>query len=210
MRYAPGHKEKTRARILEAAGRMFRRLGYHATGVDRVMEEAGLTAGGFYAHFDSKQALLAKVIGSVGSRVKDDRGARLAGLSGVAWLDAFLTGYLSMGHRDAIEGGCPVVALVSEVARAGEPVKVRFEAIVQDLKEALTAHAREDSPDVSEPQVLAVLALCVGGLGLARSIQDQGLAERMLESCRDQALKLLGTPEKSSQTACRQSEREGA
>ncbi len=54
-RYAFDHKEKTRARILEAAGKVFRRQGYHATGVDKVMEEAGLTAGGFYAHFDSKQ-----------------------------------------------------------------------------------------------------------------------------------------------------------
>ncbi len=62
MRYAPDHKAKTRGKILAAAGRVFRRLGYHAAGVDRVMEEAGLTSGGFYAHFESKEALLAEAI----------------------------------------------------------------------------------------------------------------------------------------------------
>ncbi|MGD0042295.1 MAG: helix-turn-helix domain-containing protein, partial [Isosphaeraceae bacterium] len=57
MRYAAGHREQTRAKILRAACRVFRRQGYHAAGVDKVMEEAGLTAGGFYAHFASKEAL---------------------------------------------------------------------------------------------------------------------------------------------------------
>lgn len=62
MRYPAGHKERTRARIVRAAARVFRREGYHAAGLDKVMEEAGLTAGGFYAHFGSKEALLAEVL----------------------------------------------------------------------------------------------------------------------------------------------------
>ena len=62
MRYTAGHREQTRAKILRAAGKVFRRQGYHAAGVDKVMEEAGLTAGGFYAHFDSKEALLAELL----------------------------------------------------------------------------------------------------------------------------------------------------
>ena len=62
MRYPAGHKEQTRAKILQAAGKVFRREGYHAAGVDKVMEEAGLTAGGFYAHFASKEALLAETL----------------------------------------------------------------------------------------------------------------------------------------------------
>lgn len=62
MRYAAGHKARTRAKIVKAAGKVFRREGYHRAGVDKVMEEAGLTAGGFYAHFESKEALLAATL----------------------------------------------------------------------------------------------------------------------------------------------------
>ena len=96
MRYAPDHKEKTRAKILEAAGRVFRRHGYHASGVDRVMEEAGLTAGGFYAHFDSKQALLAEALAHAGEEIGRRREAGLEDLSGREWIEAFLARYLGM------------------------------------------------------------------------------------------------------------------
>ncbi len=84
MRYAPDHKEKTRARIIEAAGKVFRRQGYHATGVDKVMEEAGLTAGGFYAHFDSKQALLVEALAHAGAEMGRRREAGLEELSGAS------------------------------------------------------------------------------------------------------------------------------
>ena len=76
MRYAADQKAKTRARIVAAAGRVFRREGYHAAGVDKVMAEAGLTAGGFYAHFDSKQALLAEALEHAAAEI-DERSARL-------------------------------------------------------------------------------------------------------------------------------------
>ena len=85
MRYAPDHKEKTRARILEAAGKVFRRQGYHSAGVDKVMEEAGLTAGGFYAHFDSKQALLAEAVTIAASEATRKIEAGLEELSGCEW-----------------------------------------------------------------------------------------------------------------------------
>ena len=75
MRYAADQKEKTRSRIVRAAGKVFRRQGYHAAGVDKVMAEAGLTAGGFYAHFDSKQALLAEAIEDAAVEVGERSGA---------------------------------------------------------------------------------------------------------------------------------------
>ena len=84
MRYAPGQKEKTRARILEAAGKVFRRRGYHAAGVDEVMEEAGLTAGGFYAHFASKQALLAEALVQAAVETGRRRDAGLEDLPGAS------------------------------------------------------------------------------------------------------------------------------
>jgi TetR/AcrR family transcriptional repressor of nem operon len=182
MRYAGGHKERTRARILQAAGKVFRREGYHASGVDKVMEEAGLTAGGFYAHFESKEALLAEMLAPAVAGV--ELGRDLEGVEGPAMVEAFVEGYLRKAHLNNAEGGCPLPALVSEVARAGEPVKASFEAIVLGLAARLQGQAGED---LAEDRALAIIALCVGGLGLARSVQDEALADRILAACRDLA-----------------------
>lgn len=183
MRYPAGHREQTRAKILRAACRVFRRQGYHAAGVDKVMEEAGLTAGGFYAHFASKEALLAETLApAAASALRDEP---IEHLTGRAWAEAFVERYLSPAHLVKTEDGCPLPPLVSEVARAGGPVKASFEAIVRGLATRLQNQA---GGDVSEDRALAVLALCVGGLGVARSVQDGALAERILAACRDLAL----------------------
>jgi TetR/AcrR family transcriptional repressor of nem operon len=182
MRYAAGHREQTRAKILRAAGKVFRRQGYHAAGVDKVMEEAGLTAGGFYAHFASKEALLAEVLAPAAAGALHDE--PIEHLTGRAWADAFVDRYLSQAHLIKTEDGCPLPPLVSEVARADGSVKASFEAIVRGLATRLCEHA---GGDVSEDRALAVLALCVGGLGVARSVQDEALAERILAACRDLA-----------------------
>ena len=196
MRYAAGQKEKTRARILEAAARVFRRQGYHAAGVDQVMQEAGLTAGGFYAHFESKQALLAEALTHAGVEAGRRRDEGLEDLSGREWVEAFLARYLDMSHRGRVEDGCPLVALVSEVSRADAPVKKRFETMVRELEVSLSAHASPCEPGAAEGRAFAAVALCVGGLGLARSVQDEALAERILASCREQARNILcGEPD---------------
>ncbi len=193
MRYPPDHKQRTRVRILDAAARAFRRQGYHAAGVDGVMEEAGLTAGGFYAHFASKQELLAEALTYASKAVEPLREAGLEGLSGRAWIDVFLDRYLSMGHCLKAEDGCPLVAMVSEVARADAPVKKRFESMVVELCDQLEANAygSGQGTGTARERSMAAMALCVGGLGLARAVHDEALAERILASCRTQARALL-------------------
>lgn len=197
MRYASDQKEKTRAKILKAAGKVFRRNGYHAAGLDKVMEEAGLTAGAFYAHFDSKQALLAEALNHAALEVRSLREPVLDGLSGDDWLDSFLSRYLSLSHCRQIEDGCPMPALVSEVSRADESVKQSFETIVRQLMGKLASHARDDGCAVNsasaKERALAALSMCVGGLGLARSVRDESLADQILESCRKQAQEILQT-----------------
>jgi len=103
MRYAAGHREQTRARILRAAGKVFRRQGYHAAGVDKVMEEAGLTAGGFYAHFASKEALLAETLApaAAGALCSEP----IEHLTGRAWAEAFVERYLGPAHLIKTEDG---------------------------------------------------------------------------------------------------------
>jgi len=186
MRYPADHKAKTRARILAAAGRMFRRRGYHASGVDAVMAEAGLKPGGFYAHFDSKESLLAEALHQAAAAM-EARGVPVPdGPPGRSWASAFVAGYLSPAHRDAADDGCPLAALICEVARAGEPVKRSFEATL--LRMASRMSPGSGAPDDRE---LAVLALCLGGLGMARAVSDEGLALRILAACRTLAAAAL-------------------
>ena len=107
MRYTPDHKEKTRARILESAATVFRRQGYHATGVDKVMEEAGLTAGGFYAHFPSKDALLAEALEHYAAKAsgkldrRAGRSSRAANGSARWWIATWRPRIAGVLRRDA-------------------------------------------------------------------------------------------------------------
>jgi TetR/AcrR family transcriptional regulator, transcriptional repressor for nem operon len=197
VRYPRDHKEKTRTKILSAAGKVFRRQGYHAAGVDMVMSEAGLTAGGFYSHFDSKEELLALAISHSGTHIRRRVAAALENLSGRQWLAAFLERYLSTSHCRDIEDGCPLAALASEVARADQSVKASFEAIVCQIERELNAHAKEFEATAGRDRALAALAMCVGGLCLARSVQDQSFAEQILASCRRQAMKTLSGESKA-------------
>jgi TetR/AcrR family transcriptional repressor of nem operon len=196
MRYRPGHKERTRATILEAAGRVFRRRGYQGAGVDEVMREAGLTPGGFYAHFGSKEALLGEAITHAAAELDAQKRKRLEGLTGREWLTSFVDYYLSPAHRDNLERGCPLAALISEVSRSGEPVKQSFEVILRDLADSLTNRGGDG---LGESRSLAMIALCVGGLGLARSVRDDAFADQILAACRELAKEVCPAT-KSSRT----------
>jgi TetR/AcrR family transcriptional repressor of nem operon len=182
MRYPAGHKEQTRARILRAAGKIFRRVGYHAAGVDKVMEGAGLTAGGFYAHFGSKEALLAEALAHAAHQAGVPLEQDLGGVAGRARLDAFVRSYLSRSHLQRADKGCPLPALVCDVARTSRPVKASFEAVVRGLVSRLRGAEGEG---LSEDRALAIVALCVGGLALARSVQHKAFGDRILTACRD-------------------------
>jgi TetR/AcrR family transcriptional repressor of nem operon len=191
MRYGPDQKARTRGKILEAAARLFRRDGYQASGVDKVMAEAGLTPGGFYAHFGSKQALLAASLTQAGAELGARREALLDGLAGREWVEAFLAFYLSDDHRDHLDQGCPLAALISEVSRADGTVKATFEAMVLEIRQAFEANATGGDPGTAEERALAAIALCVGGIGLSRSVQDPALGSKILEACRNQARSIL-------------------
>ncbi len=201
MRYAADQKEKTRSRIVRAAGKVFRREGYHAAGVDKVMAEAGLTAGGFYAHFDSKQALLAEAIEDAAVEVGEGLAQATENLAGRKWIEAFLSRYLNRAHCEGLEGGCPLAALVSEIARAGEPVKERFEAVVRALVSEVASHASGCGSTRADERALAAVAMCLGGLALARSVRGTAYAEQILESCGRAALEIVCPPEKRRRTA---------
>src|SRR5258708_12752498 len=127
MRYPAGHKQSTHERILVAGAALLRRAGVERASVGRVMSRAGLTVGGFYAHFASKRALVGEAMGWVLARKRSDWLRDLEALRGPAFLDAFVRRYLSRHHRDLVEQGCPLPAVLSERPRAGAPAPLALQ-----------------------------------------------------------------------------------
>ena len=176
-RTAPSRKEVTHERIVGAAARATRRTGYDGTGVADIMKAAGLTHGGFYAHFASRDAML--------SEAADRAGAEsVAALTRVAAaappreaLRALIRYYLSKEHVEGVETGCPVAALGSEMRR--QPSKVR-RAATRRIKELIDVVARH-APDQGKPggyeHALVTVATMVGALVLARAVDDPKLSK---------------------------------
>lgn len=186
-RTTPNRKEATHDRIVEAASRAIRRSGYGGTGVADIMKEAGLTHGGFYAHFSSREAMLAEAADRAGA----DSVARLARVASTAppqrALQTMLETYLSKTHAEGVEIGCPVAALGSEMPR--QPPEVR-RAATSRIKEMIDLVARQ-SPDWGQPgaheRALVTVSTMVGALLLARAVDEP----RLSDAIREAALKHL-------------------
>lgn len=187
MRYAPGHKEQSRERILRAAADLFRRRGIAATGVDAVMAAAGLTPGGFYAHFRSKDGLIAAAVTTAGARARERWLAPYAELTGAAWARSFLAHYLSEEHRDDRATGCFVPSLAGEVARTSPAPRRNFEQGLRGFFALVESHAREAGGADPRGRALSAVALCVGGVLLSRVVLDRELSREILEACRASA-----------------------
>ena len=183
-RYGKDHKQATRRRIIEAAGRRFKRDGIDGSGVATLMADAGLTNGAFYAHFDSKEDLVAS---AVADQLREQRETFSA-----QSLEEIVRGYLSVEHRDDTEGGCPSAALLDEIARSSDAVKRAYTdgqlAIIDDA----AARLAPDDPESARAQTLGVFALMVGTLQVSRALADQQLADEVLEQGIQNALALLG------------------
>jgi len=172
-------KEETHERIVEVAARAIRRTGYSGTGVADIMKEAGLTHGGFYAHFDSRDALLAEAGDRAGAE-SVALAARLAAAAppGLA-LQAMMQAYLSPEHIAAIETGCPVSALGSEMPRQAPEVR---RAATIHIKEMIDLFARQ-LPDWGQPraheQAMALVCGLIGTTMVARAVDDPKLSQAL-------------------------------
>jgi TetR/AcrR family transcriptional repressor of nem operon len=174
---APSRKEATHERIVETAARAIRRSGYGGAGVADIMKEAGLTHGGFYAHFESREGMLAEAADRAGA----DTVAFLAGVAAAAppkqELDAMLRAYLSKEHVESAETGCAVAALGSEMPRQAPKVR---RAATHRIKEMIDLVARQ-LPDWGRPgaheRALVTLATALGALILARAVDDPKLSD---------------------------------
>jgi TetR/AcrR family transcriptional regulator, transcriptional repressor for nem operon len=176
-------KQRSREVILESAARRIREKGISGAGVADVMQGAGLTVGGFYAHFASKGALIDETLTRTG---RETRGRLFAGLDAKPVGDraeVVLKRYLSAAHRDEPDQGCPLPAIVGEVAtRAAE----HREALERQL-EAMAAELRAHLPAGAvppRPLALGLIALMYGGLSLARALGPNAASDEMLAACR--------------------------
>jgi TetR/AcrR family transcriptional repressor of nem operon len=180
-------KVATHERIVDVAARAIRRSGYQGTGVADIMKAAGLTHGGFYAHFSSRDALLAEAADRAGGESVQLLQRLGAGASGPQALRSMIEGYLSKDHLESVETGCHIAALGSEMPRQAPEVR---HAATQRLKEMIDLVTRQ-SPDWGQPgaheRALVTIATLVGTLVLARAVDDPKLSDAL----RDAALKHL-------------------
>lgn len=183
-------KEASHERIVGAATRAIRRSGYNGTGVADIMKEAGLTHGAFYAHFASREAMLAEAADSAGAQANAAAAKIMSAVPPDQALRALMETYLSKAHVEAIETGCPISALGSEMPRQSPEVR---RAATLRIKEMIDLVARQ-LPDWGQPcaheHALAMVASMVGTLILARAVDDSALSNALCNA----SLKSLALP----------------
>ena len=188
VRYGKEHKEATRRRIIETAGRRLKRDGIDGSGVATLMADAGLTNGAFYAHFASKEDLVATAIAE---QLHEQRNGFAAYPPGRAGVEQIIRDYLSVQHRDNRDDGCPSAALLDEIGRSSDAVKRAYTdgllGVVDDIATRLAPHA----PASARPTTIRVMALLLGTLQLSRALAEPRLADQILEDSIQSALTLL-------------------
>ena len=188
MRYPKDQKQATRRRILEAAGRRFKQDGIDGAGVAAVMSDAGLTNGAFYAHFTSKEDLVANVLAD---QLRAQRHSFDAQPRDRAGLEAFIRSYLFPQHRDQCADGCPSAALLDEIARRPAATKQVFTdellATADDIAERLGPTDHE----AARTDALTLFGMMIGTLQLARALTDRDLSDQLLARGVETALRLL-------------------
>jgi TetR/AcrR family transcriptional repressor of nem operon len=183
-------KEASHERIVGVAARAIRRSGYNGTGVADIMKEAGLTHGAFYAHFASREAMLAEAADRAGAESNAVAAGVIASVPPEQALQALMLAYLSKEHLEGIETGCPVSALGSEMPRQSPEVRL---AATRRIKEMIDLVARQ-FPDWGQPaahqRALVTVSTMVGTLMLARAVNDPALSDALCNA----TLKSLALP----------------
>jgi TetR/AcrR family transcriptional repressor of nem operon len=186
-RVSRAQTELNRSAIEEASARLFREQGLHGVSVEALMSAAGLTHGGFYGHFASKDEVAAVACQSAFGQSKAVWARRIASASSPAEARRQIAAnYLSARHMSSWGQACPLASLAVDVARepAGKPVRAAFLAGVKDLVEMLSGLCTGRTGRTARAQALAQLATMVGAVVLARATQGAPLSEEFLESAR--------------------------
>ena len=193
-RYDKTHKGETRRRIIDRAGQRLKRDGIDGSGIATLMSDAGLTNGAFYAHFGSKNDLVASV-------VADQLGTQAATMRALATgresLEQFIREYLSPNHREDPAMGCPSAALLDEIGRCDRQVRDSYTQGAQAIIDAVAAHLSPDDPAAARSRATGLFTLLVGSLQLARAVTDEALSGEVLRAGISAALELLSAESRS-------------
>jgi TetR/AcrR family transcriptional repressor of nem operon len=188
MRYSREHKLETHARIVRKASVRLREKGAHGVGVADLMKEAGLTHGGFYAHFDSREALVIEAFADAMDRSTERWRKFAAGVAPEKRLQTIVDSYLTTVHRDDPGHGCSVPALAAEIARENPRTRKAFAVKLEQMIEMLAALVPELPRKAARRQAMAVMATMMGTLVLARVAGSGEFSDEILSAGRESVL----------------------
>lgn len=188
MPYSAQHKSESRCRILASAYKLFSAKGYDNVSIKEIMADANMTHGGFYAHFENKsmlynEAILYAAESSVMTRRKPDE------IDEEAWIQKLLQGYL---HKSHITGDCqcPLASLATDVTVREPEVRKAYTNTFKGMNRIIANYTKAYS-SCGEDTILAATAMVIGGLAIARALDDRKLSEKLLKNCKAEALRLL-------------------
>src|ERR1041385_7218198 len=193
MPYPAGHRNKVKRRIIDSARRLFNRHGFESVSIGQIMAGAGLTHGGFYTYFRSKSDLYTEVLGCffTDPEWKNCWESVHVDLSSTDVGPQVVRAYLSRQHFEDVENSCPMVALPTDVARSGIEARRAFETVFRAMVSMLE-RSLVDKKDPRRTKAQAIAALCIGGMIVARTVVDRGLAADLRGGWTPVALKLGG------------------
>ena len=185
MRYDAEHKARTRERVLIEAAAAIRANGPDRIGVAGLMGNAGLTHGGFYAHFKSKDDLVAQAISYMFEESRERFFKHTEHPDAAVALAQYIDMYVSQRHRDAPERGCPLPSLSGDLARMPAAARKRFTAGLDSLTRSIARRLKELGRPAPERLAASMLAEMVGAIALSRAMEDPAASNRLLESSRE-------------------------
>ncbi len=188
MRYSREHKLETHARIVRKASVRLREKGAHGIGVADLMKDAGLTHGGFYAHFDSREALVIEAFAYAMDRSTDSWRKLAEQIPPEKRLATIVESYLTPVHRDDPGHGCAVPTLGAEIARESPRTRKAFAAKLEQMIDMLAEQIPDVPRKAARKQAMAVLATMMGTLVLARVAGNGELSDEILAAGRDAVL----------------------
>lgn len=185
MGYSQADKQSSHARIVEIAARRFRVHGLRGIGVAEIMKEAGLTVGGFYKHFDSREALIREAMTQ-------------AFLDTTAWrakaradLRRAVREYLAEPHRDNLETSCAITAFLNDADKTGDAPHALYTARLQQLLALITSLLPPENQPKAVAQARLICSACVGALAMSRAVDDPRLSRELLHTVADQLMALI-------------------
>lgn len=179
-RYSKNHKDKTHQKIISKAARLFREKGYQEAGVKKVMQAVGLTQGGFYAHFKSKDDLLREVLIEAFSRKREEWVTGFDVLKEDQKFAKLVGRYFSRGHRDHKATGCPATSLVTEIERSNKKLRQVFESELLKSLELIQKYSPSYKNFNSEEVALIITILGTGAIALSRAVANPNFSDKIL------------------------------